>query len=361
MNTQPSPPPDGNQNRTGPVIGVVTGTIAISCIFVVLRLYTRIFLTKAARWDDWTILLAWLGSLIGGVLDLIYIHYGFGRHRYYLTDHQFQEYKKYSYGDWIQTFFTLMATKVSICLLLLRISPNKRIIRPIQSLVVFLILSNVVLSLLYILQCIPVDGAWDAQKQKTAKCFTQGQVQRIIISQAIISVISDFILAGFPIIILREVQIHIWRKIFLCALMGLGILAAACCMVRTVMNWQNDHADQTWVEVDNYMWRTIEVNIGIVAACMPTLLPLCRLFRNKLIIPRQSSISTTAHLAHFDFGQGHKTSPPSQEALWMSRKDDKFSVPPNAEWATSTPHAFIRMGRVGDEDVEMQTRMWKSH
>lgn len=40
----------------------------------------------------------------------------------------------------------------------------------------------------------------------------------------VISVISDFILAGFPIIILREVQIHIWRKIFLCALMGLGIL-----------------------------------------------------------------------------------------------------------------------------------------
>lgn len=62
MNTQLSPPPDGNQNRTGAVIGVVTGTIAISGIFVVLRLYTRLFLTKATRWDDWTILLAWVLS-----------------------------------------------------------------------------------------------------------------------------------------------------------------------------------------------------------------------------------------------------------------------------------------------------------
>lgn len=125
-----------------------------------------------------------LGSIIGGGLDAPEIRNGFGRHQYYLNDHQIQEFKKYTYGEWLQTFFTLMVTKVSICLLLLRISPNKRIIRPIQSLVVFLVLSNVVLSLAWILQCIPVDGAWDATKQKTAKCLTQGQVQRVIISQA---------------------------------------------------------------------------------------------------------------------------------------------------------------------------------
>ena len=125
-----------------------------------------------------------LGSIIGGGLDVPEIRNGFGRHQYYLTDHQIQEFKKYTYGEWLQTFFTLMATKVSICLLLLRISPNKRIVRPIQSLIVFLVLSNVVLSLVWILQCIPVDAAWVATKQKSAKCFTQGQLQRVIISQA---------------------------------------------------------------------------------------------------------------------------------------------------------------------------------
>ena len=125
-----------------------------------------------------------LGSIVGAGLDFPEIHYGFGRHQYYLTDHQLQEFMKYTFGEWIQTFFTLMATKVSICLLLLRISPNQRIIRPIQSLVAFLILSNVVLSLVWIFQCIPVDAAWDKSKRKTAKCFSQGQLQRIIISQA---------------------------------------------------------------------------------------------------------------------------------------------------------------------------------
>ena len=77
-----------------------------------------------------------------------------------------------------------MATKVSICLLLLRISPNNRIVRPIQSLVGFLVLSNVVLSLVWIFQCLPVDGAWVIHQQTPAKCFTRGQIQRVIISQA---------------------------------------------------------------------------------------------------------------------------------------------------------------------------------
>jgi len=91
---------------------------------------------------------------------------------------------KLGYGDWIQTFWTLAITKVSICLLLLRISPSKRIVWPIRSLIFVLILSNIIVCLLWILQCIPLDAAWNAEKKKAAKCFTQGQLQRIIMTHS---------------------------------------------------------------------------------------------------------------------------------------------------------------------------------
>lgn len=93
---------------------------------------------------------------------------------------------------------------------------------------------------------------------------------------------------------------------------------------------------------------------------MPTLLPLYRLFREKIITARQNSTSTTARLADFVFGQGHKTNASSQKPTWMSRKEDKFSVPQNAEWANSTSHTFVRIGKAGDEDVEMQTPIVES-
>ena len=58
MNKSLPTPSDGNQNRTGEILGVSIGFLVISFIVVVLRLYTRLFLIKSARWDDWTILLA---------------------------------------------------------------------------------------------------------------------------------------------------------------------------------------------------------------------------------------------------------------------------------------------------------------
>ena len=51
------------------------------------------------------------------------------------------------------------------------------------------------------------------------------------------------------------------------------VRTAACCIVRTVLNWQNVNSDPTWESVDNWHWRTWEIFIGIVTACIPALRP----------------------------------------------------------------------------------------
>ena len=167
------------------------------------------------------------------------VHYGLGRHKSDLSAHQFREFEKYSYGEWIQTFATLMFTKVSICLFLLRIPISKVFIRSLRSLIAVLVLSNVILTILWIFQCRPLEEAWDKTVQ--GSCFSTGMLQRIIISQAsmlitlifldtwtdvskVISIASDFILAAFPILILRKVQIKPRLKVGLCVLMGLGVM-----------------------------------------------------------------------------------------------------------------------------------------
>ena len=130
------------------------------------------------------LMLAQLGIITRAILDFIEVHYGFGRHQHYLSDSQVQEFSKYNYGEWIRTLFTLMFTEVSICLLLLRLAPNKTVIRPTQGLIVALVSLNVILCMLWIIQCTPTFAAWDATQRETAKCFTHGQIQHIINSQA---------------------------------------------------------------------------------------------------------------------------------------------------------------------------------
>lgn len=155
-------------------------------------------------------------------MGFVEIHEGFGRPQYYLTAHQLREFRKYTYGEWIQTFATLMFTKISICLLLMRIPTAKALIRPLQAAVVVLAVSNIIITVLWIVQCKPVDGAWD--NDATSTCFSRGQLLRIILAQAVISAVSDFAFAAFPILILWRVQMAVKDKVALCLLMGLGVL-----------------------------------------------------------------------------------------------------------------------------------------
>lgn len=133
-----------------------------------------------------------------------------------------------------------MFTKVSICLFLLRITITPAFIRPLQAAVVILVVSNLVISILWILQCTPhLDKVWNTKEP--GHCFSKGQLERIIISQAsesenavacyitlttpqVISAISDFFLSAFPILILRKVQISFRSKVGLCSLLCLGVM-----------------------------------------------------------------------------------------------------------------------------------------
>ncbi len=98
--------------------------------------------------------------------------------------------------------------------------------------------------------------------------------QGIILAQAVISVLSDFAFAAFPILFLWRVQIDLKTKIGLWILMGLGFITGACCLVRTVLNNQSVPLDGTYDGIINWLWRLFEVQIGIIAACIPALRPL---------------------------------------------------------------------------------------
>ena len=92
-------------------------------------------------------------------------------------------------------------------------------------------------------------------------------------SITVISIISDFFLSAFPILILRKVQIRLRDKVGLCLLMGLGVITGSLSIVRTVLNNQTESDDPTWDVIPNWYWRSWEVFFGIAAACIPALRP----------------------------------------------------------------------------------------
>ena len=166
-----------------------------------------------------------------------------------------------------------MWTKISICLFFVRMRGSKKYKNVMYWAVGFLLLSNTVLTVMWIMQCQPVRAAW-TQGGEGRGCMGQRSKEAIILTQAVISIVSDFVFAGVPVLLLWRLQIDLKTKVGLWVLMCLGVITGACCIVRTVLNGEALPVDETYDGIVNWVWRTFEVQIGIIAACVPTLRPL---------------------------------------------------------------------------------------
>lgn len=59
------------------------------------------------------------------------------------------------------------------------------------------------------------------------------------------------------------------QKIQLNMLLGLGIITALVCIVRTAFSYEIKQEDLTWAGIPNALCRMLEINFGIIASCMP--------------------------------------------------------------------------------------------
>ena len=106
---------------------------------------------------------------------------GLGRHEYYLEPSQRRNYQALSWADWVQVFITLLLTKISICLFLLRIVNSSKVTRLIYGLIGFMVLFTAVCVFLFLGICRPLKAYWDVGVQGT--CLSDRQIESVVISQ----------------------------------------------------------------------------------------------------------------------------------------------------------------------------------
>lgn len=106
---------------------------------------------------------------------------GLGRHSYYLQPSQRRNFAALGWADWIQTFITLMLTKTSICLFLLRIVDNRKIRTGIYALIGCLGLFTTICIALFLGICRPLKAYWDTRDDGV--CLSDGQVEAVVLAQ----------------------------------------------------------------------------------------------------------------------------------------------------------------------------------
>ncbi|MCJ1456488.1 hypothetical protein MMC28_006849 [Mycoblastus sanguinarius] len=280
-------PSTGDRNLGTVLIGVNWAVFGPSIIIVCLRLVTRIWITRNFGWDDAMIALAQAVNAVGMGFVMLEVWFGLGRHVQYLPADHYVGFLKYNFLDWVQVFITLALSKISICLFLLRISKFERWRYFLFGLIAFLVLTHLPLTLLFLLQCIPLNKNWSTSVP--GHCFSKRAVEKIIVVQGVFSIVTDFVGATFPVLLLWNSRLPMRQKIALNLLMGLGVmfvLSTSIVDVRTSYSWEILSNDVTWVGVGNALTRILEVNFCIIAACIPIMRPLILHLRNRFF-PRK--------------------------------------------------------------------------
>lgn len=185
-----------------------------------------------------------------------------------------------------------MATKTSVLIFYLRLSKNTQKVLRLASWGVLVIvnLAGTVLTVMNIFQCRPVEAAWDPHAELEAYCIP---LLTEFICSAPVNIITDLAILALPLPVLTSMRLPRRQKIILIFTFALGIFVAVVDVVRIYYLEQAitqppstlaGNAEATfglspqfaWNASFSLMWSAVEVNVGIICACIPTLKPLIR-------------------------------------------------------------------------------------
>ncbi|KAI4210002.1 MAG: hypothetical protein LQ351_007109 [Letrouitia transgressa] len=242
--------------------------IFLAAIAITMRFISRKLGKVRIGADDWMIVAAFvfeLGEVIGG---LICVHYGGGKHAILLKDTT--AFAKAVLATEVLYNPAIACVKFSFLLFFRRVFPGRRFhaLLWLVGTIVFIYSWIIIFSAIF--QCQPIRATWD-MSVKHAKCM-KFNVEVVVF--AVFNVITDVTILIIPIPILWKLQIPWSKKVQLMAVFLTGIFVCVVSAYRVPKEAFLSLADAPWSNVDPCVWSVVEVCVGIVSACLPTMRPL---------------------------------------------------------------------------------------
>ncbi|KAI0838700.1 MFS general substrate transporter [Hypoxylon sp. FL0890] len=338
-------------NRGYAVFAVTVCTLVLTTLVVVARLFCRIRIVRSVTWDDYFIICAWVLAFgLTFAVDFASFR-GLGRHDEDVPDNYWYSLRRCEYVFSVLYNPALMATKTSVLIFYLRLSKNtQKVLRLASWAVLGLVnVAGAVLTFINIFQCHPLPAAYDPLVIPTycIPLLTQ------FICSAPINVVTDLAILALPLPVLTSMRLPRRQKVILIFTFALGTFVTVVDVVRIyyleqaiTQNSSLLNSKPTWPILGHspqfawnasfaLMWSAVEVNVGIICACIPTLKPLIRRILPAMLVDPNatrtyekdastdgngSSNNGRPHNGGF-FAEGHIT-PPAQAHIGHSREGD---------------------------------------
>ncbi|KAH8591276.1 major facilitator superfamily domain-containing protein [Bisporella sp. PMI_857] len=279
-------------SRGKAVFIVTTVTFILATIFVASRLISRFFILRHKTGDDWLMIVAWVIAFgLSFAIDYGAFR-GLGRHDADIPQEWLPALRQSEYAFTILYNPALMATKTSILVFYLRMSKNtqKFLRRASYATLALVNVEGVVLTFINAFQCNPVAAAYTPSIP--GKCMS---IVTIYLCSAPVNLVANLAILVLPIPLLTGMRLPQRQKTVLVFTFSLGIFVTIVDVVRIyylqkAADTQAADAkakiqasvrlgtglDFAWNASISLMWSAVEVNVGIICACIPTLKPLIR-------------------------------------------------------------------------------------
>ncbi|RFU75018.1 hypothetical protein TARUN_7223 [Trichoderma arundinaceum] len=269
---------DGDPNPRGQSLANLSIIfVSLAGFFVVLRLLTRFFHTKAFGPDD--------GLIVAALEGKTEADNGFGLH----SDQLDQEHKikafKYFFAAQILYKITTCLTKMSLGMLYLRIFPGSKFRIAVLSVMAITIAYTLAAVLMTVFACNPIEKSWD--KVLPGKCvnsisiwYSFADLFSLPKATSVLNIVTDIMIIGLPLNEIRRLQLPLVKKLLLCALFSLGIFVIACTVIRMItVSPQTTASDQTYYQAVSNSWTFVETNVGIICASI-----LFKIYANQGVV-----------------------------------------------------------------------------
>ncbi|KAH8651299.1 hypothetical protein BX600DRAFT_473351 [Xylariales sp. PMI_506] len=246
--------------------------VAISGVVVLARLsYNQFVSSNGLGADDWFILLTLIASVPSAIINVKFqAPNGMGKDIWTLTPDQITEFAKWFWINAILYFMDVWVLKLSILFFYLRIFPGKLIQRLLWGTVIFDILFGIAFMFAVSFQCLPVSYNWtNWMGEGGGTCVN---INAITWADAGVSILLGVWMLAIPLSQLPKLKLHWRKKIGVACMFFVGTFVTVVSIIRlTSLVEFRSSANLTWDYWSVALWSSVEITIGMICACMPSL------------------------------------------------------------------------------------------
>ncbi|KAL2259509.1 hypothetical protein VTK26DRAFT_6799 [Humicola hyalothermophila] len=326
----------------------------ISTIFLILRLIAARIIRRGLYVDDGLVVFAYAGTVaLSGVVAWSIFVGGMGKHMNEMTDFELGILFQAVVAAYVTWTLGTVAVKLSVLWMYTRIFRTQQFKRYAYVLMGFCMAFCIAFMAVFMTNCHPVSFMWKPVPGGGCRDMTHSEFASVSVSLVI-----DLAIIFLPMPWLWGLQMPLRNKIVVSVTLSIGFITIG------VMGWRIDvtiestkHPDFSHSLADIALISLLELWLGIIVACIPTLAPILKKYgkpalqkisKYKLSGASADSRSGAVQLGKFS-NMNNKNSrdmytelDSSQDAIRGPNHDleDQVSVPTRAAPTTTTACAF---------------------